>query len=142
MSRTEIRPPRLLSTPFEIDLAAFPVVWVTFPEGATLAQVDRHFQNLEAVYRELGAFVLVADINRVHVTENTAQQRARMAEGSDHLAALGAYRGEIVVAESAVIRGLVTAYSWMRRNRDYPFACVASRGEAVAWSSQLLGGKT
>lgn len=123
---------------FAVDASRLPLLFVVFPKRATAEDIDAHMARLLRLFQEHGPYALVADIDAIDPRAATPVLRTRFAEGVDHLAARGAFLAEAVVASSALVRGVFTAYSWFRQRKPYPISCFATRAEALVWSRQII----
>lgn len=115
----------------------FPLVFVTYPAQVGLADLPPFLAELEAVYQR-GRLAVVADIGRI--ANASAAERQAAARGIDAITTKYAGRvvAEAVVTPSALLRGFVTAYTWMKSDKSYPTRCFATRAEAVVWATSRL----
>jgi hypothetical protein len=125
---------------FMIDTSAFPLVHITYPSHAELHQIDEFVEALGVIHQR-GRMSVLVDINPLDSSKATPVHRKRLAEGLDALTRKnpGIVISEAVVTSSAILRGVFTAYSWLKTDRSYPSKCLHDVATALAWTEARLG---
>jgi hypothetical protein len=77
-----------------------------------------------------GPFVTVADARRATAVD--AATRQRLFEGFRRVQATGQWRAEALILNDPLLRGIATAYSWVRRS-SAPFRVFATFADAERW---------
>jgi hypothetical protein len=96
--------------------------------------VDEFLAALTSIANR-GPFVTIADAR--HSTSLDAALRRKLFEGLGLIHAKGNWLAEAIVLDSPVLRGIVTAYSWVRAAKA-PLRVFATPEEADAWTRELL----
>ena len=103
--------------------------------------VDAYEELVHAAEQSIGPFAMLIDLSRIE--EGNAEGRKLAASYADQLNATLSARhhcvGAAIVAGRAWQRGLITAFTWLRRSKqDYPMQTFAERKAAFAWLRGLL----
>jgi hypothetical protein len=125
-----------------INDSEWPIVTITYGETIGLDEIPEFARRLDAIFTKRGAFVTVADISALNVTNTTALHRKRVAEQADKLAAKGAFIGEAVIIRNPAVRVLYHGYTWLRRRDDYPTKTFPDSSTARDWARVLLKART
>jgi hypothetical protein len=120
------------------DVSRFPVVIVELPAMFTLEQIDTHIANLLRLAQTCGPFAVIGNLRETSPFTTTPRHRSRFAQGTDLLASHKALVAEGVVVPSSVVRGLFTAYYWLRKNKGHPTRCFATLDQAIEWCEEAL----
>jgi len=121
------------------DLDAFPLVVITYPSYMTHAEADAYAQQLDQVLQR-GRIGTVVDIRAIDSSAVTSTDRKHLAAVVDAVtqARAGSLVAEAIVLDSPILRGLYTAYCWLRTDRTYPSRAFAKVEQARAWVSSEL----
>jgi len=122
-----------------IDSAGFPLVLITYPAHMTPEEADAYGQELGEVFTR-GRVATVVDIRALDSSVVTPTDRKYLAQVVDRVtkAHPGALVAESIVLDSAILRGLYIAYSWLRSDQSYPSRAFGSVDEARAWVLKQL----
>ena len=124
-----------------IDQSQFPILRIRFDPENTYEELNAYLSDMEAIFAEHGKFLTITDISNLQPLKVSSRLRHRMAEGVDQLAYKKAFIAEAVVISSPIIRGLFTAYSWLRRVSTHPLRSFRNMEEAEQWAQAILRGK-
>ncbi|MEQ9075112.1 MAG: hypothetical protein RLP09_14735 [Sandaracinaceae bacterium] len=129
--------PALAPGEFLIDASGFPLVSIVYPADSPVEGIDRYLERIGRVF-ERGRFVTVVDIRAVSLAVAHAANRKRVAEGIDRLteAFPGVLVGEAVVVANGLMRGMVTAYNWLRRDKSTPTEVFTGLDDARGWARE------
>lgn len=121
------------------DLDAFPLVVITYPSYMTHAEADAYAEQLDRVLQR-GRIGTVVDIRPIDSSAVTSTDRKHLAAVVDAVtrARAGALVAEAIVLDSPVLRGLYTAYCWLRVDRSYPSRAFAGVAPARSWVTAEL----
>ena len=124
-----------MTAQIEINDRFFPLVFVIFPSQASEAMVDDYAARLEATYKR-GRFIGVSSID--NIIGSSPALRKRLASRIDDLTTRypGTVACEAAIAKSAIVRGLFTAYSWIKSDKGYPSRCFGSFESAIVWARE------
>jgi hypothetical protein len=116
------------------DISALPLVVITYPSYMTLAEANAYAQQLDQVLQG-GRIGTVVDIRALDSSAVTSTDRKHLAAVIDAVtkARAGALVAEAIVLDSPILRGLYTAYCWLRTDRSYPSRAFAKVDQARAW---------
>lgn len=117
-----------------IDTAALPLVRITYPEMMTEEDVDEYAKRLGDLLATAHIGTVV-DLRPINPTAAGAAGRRYLAAAIDGVTTKhpGRLVAEAIVMDSTILRGLYTAFCWIRSDGSYssrPFADVPS---AEAW---------
>jgi len=117
-----------------IETRAFPVVRITYPALLTDRDVDGYVEALGEVLRR-GRIGTVVDIRALDPKAVGAAERQYLAAAIDRMTAEHPNRlvAEAIVMNSALLRGLYTAYCWVRRDASYPSRAFRDVAAAESW---------
>ncbi len=122
------------------DLSRWPIVVMTPPSRA---MTDQEFKDyLDWVERHITrrgeTYTIINDVRRVPAP--SAAQRRFIAERMDRLRPFSARycAGSVMVFESTLMRGIMTAISWMAKP-DHPVKVCATVEDALVWCEVQLG---
>ena len=115
----------------QADVSRWPIIEVHFARRSSLEELDAHFDFLEEMFRTRGRFLTVSAIDDIGPETATAVARRLVADRIDDLASRGAFIAEFVVVRSPFMRGVFTAYSWLRKNKTHDLRAFARMEEAL-----------
>lgn len=121
-----------------VDDSEFPIVRIVFGKDLTVADVEQHHSNFTTLFEARGPFLSIAEADQMSFTSQAAPARKLLAECADHLGERGAFIAEFMVVNSAVVRALFTAYTWLRAKKTHPVQCYANLAEAQAEARRIL----
>jgi len=116
------------------DTDSFPLVVITYPTSMTPTDADEYGRQLGEVLAR-GRVGTVVDIRALDSSVVTSRERKYLALVIDAAtkAHPGALVAESIVLNSAILRGIYTAYCWLRADKSYPSRAFAGVDEARAW---------
>ncbi len=122
-----------------IDTERFPIVRITYPAMLTEADVDEYTARLGEVLRR-GKVGTVVDIRPLKPGTVGAADRQYLAAAVDDMtrAHPGRVVVEAIVMDSAILRGLYTAYCWIRKDASYQSRAFRDLADAEAWVREVL----
>jgi hypothetical protein len=121
-----------------IDESKWPFVVVTMPsEALSNDELERHMDTLSLFWKRGQPFVLIVDVRFAPPLE--APQRRIVAERLDLLTdkAPGVLRGNAVVLNNTVQRGIVKVLTWLTK-RSYSMEPFGSLEDALAWAARVV----
>jgi len=118
-----------------IDTEALPLVRITYPALLTEADVDAYALKLRALFEE-ARIATVVDLRALAPNAAGAAGRQYLAAAIDVVtnAHPGRLVAEAIVMDSAIIRGLYTAYCWIRKDTSYPSRAFRDMQAAELWA--------
>jgi hypothetical protein len=130
--------------PGTLDESLLPILVVTYPKDMTIEMLDALFANYLRLARERDQLAYVVDMRfldlslvgasgRRHAAELHARHRKELARSSVC---------EARVVSSPLMRGVLTAFDWIKGEGLWPCETFATREEAVAWINQKLAAKS
>jgi hypothetical protein len=122
-----------------VDDRHFPLVFISYPVSLTGAGFDSILPHLDRLYGR-GRLAIVADINPIVTAPATL--RAHVARQVDGLTSRHPRTclAEAVVARSPFVRGVFTAYSWLKADKSYPSRAFPALKDAYLWAAEVLRG--
>ncbi len=122
---------------FEVDSSRYPIAVIRYPTAPVeVSAIDRYREVLEELAR-YGRFVVIADLRNAH--PQTAKVRLaffKMLSEFDYGPA-SELSGEAIVVNTALLRGVVTAYRWFVR-QPYPSRVFSDLDSALAWAQEYI----
>jgi hypothetical protein len=119
--------------PAIVDAARWPWVRIVLYE-ASPELIDPFIDSLLALAKR-GPFVTVADATKATVVD--AKTRKRFFDGLQRVQDTGSWRAEAIVIDDPLLRGIVTAYSWVRKAKA-PLGVFSSVPAAEEWMKVTL----
>jgi len=116
-----------------IDRSGFPLIHYVYDGPLTPAELATYFAEQQALIEEGKRYAVVCDMSRGAVPP-PAQRAAQAQWEKEHSGALQALcLGVVFVVPNPLIRGAVTAFSWMRSSPyEYKFCSTRAEAEGVA----------
>jgi hypothetical protein len=113
----------------------FPVVVVTFPAGFAEAQLDKLYEQLFAFGKRGARYVQLVDMSESDPMQMPATLRAHAAELEKTYIARYAstVAAEAYVVQSALTRGMLTAFHWLRGAAPWPVKFFSDVVTARCW---------
>ena len=101
----------------------------------TLDEIDTHCERVRQHYQKRAEWLMLVDLSEVRATAAPASVRKHFAEQTDalHREFPDALRAQAIVIPSSIVRGVMTACEWVRREKPYKVNRVATMEEAEAW---------
>lgn len=129
---------------FDID---WPVMRITLPQTMNTEEIDAFCATISAEYSRRDGWIQVVDLNAVQPLSVPATVRRHFAQASDEVDRRfpNGTRAQAICTESVVIRGVFTAYSWLKRHQTFKVKAFASQADAAPWVdgwAALLSGET
>ncbi len=121
-----------------VDTSEYPIVRIRFQPELTHEDIGRHHETFDRLFNERGPFLTIATLDQLRPGHLSAKHRRALGESADALARRGAFIAEFVVTQSSILRGFVTAYSWLRSHKNHPLICFATEAEALAAAHDYL----
>ena len=128
---------------FAINTDEFPLVLIEYPRQASLEEIDAYIESLAGILAR-GRICTIVDIRNVSVvagkTSTTAKHRKHLATRLDEITLGHPNRivSEAIIFDSTVMRGLYTAFSWLRKDKSYASRAFKSIKEARAWTNSQV----
>lgn len=121
------------------NLDAFPLVVITYPSYMTHAEADAYAQQLAQVMQR-GRIGTVVDIRAIDSSAVTSTDRKYLAAVVDAVTKTraGGLVAEAIVLDSPLLRGLYTAYCWLRLDSSYPSRAFGTVDQARVWVAAEL----
>ena len=122
-------------TKISIDDADFPLVVVKFPAGFAERELDELYEKLFAYGRQGFGYVQLLDMMESDPMQMPATLRAHAAKlEATYIARYSAtVAAEAYVVESALTRGMLTAFHWLRGAAPWPVKFFSDGDAARAW---------
>ena len=130
--------------PGTLDESMLPILVVVYPKDPTLEMVDVLFDNYRRLARENDQLAYLLDMRFLDMSSAGASARRHAAELHAR------YRRELArssvcearVVSSALMRGVLIAFDWIKGEGLWPCETFATREEAIAWIHQKLAAKS
>ena len=116
----------------QIDTSRLPILVTVLPPVFTVEAIDEFGRQLNLIFEAHGACYAITDATRL--AKSTATERIHVSAIIDDLATRGAILSECIVVSSPIVRGVITAYAWLRKKTNHPFRCVGTMEEAMAFT--------
>lgn len=126
-----------------IEVHAWPLVLIRFPESLSVEELDEHFVEMEEKLLDPsrpGAFAVVIEMSATRPREFTAVHRKHAADNFKRLKPKvgDRYTAEAYVMPSALTRAALSAVHWVFKPQ-WPTKVFATEDEAVRWARATLG---
>jgi hypothetical protein len=121
---------------FELD--ALPLAVVTVHEGWAVDDLTFMFDRFTVLWRMRTRYALLLDTTRAHRAPNAGERQllaSWMKTADEQVTRWGV--GAAIIVESALIRGSLTALSWISHS-GRPIVYLASRGDGARWCAERL----
>jgi len=125
----------------QIDASQHPVVVIVLEPEATLDEIDEFGEALLRLEREKGPFHAITDARQMSVLASTAMHRAKVSAVVNDASARGALLSEAIVVSPGPQQAIITAYSWLKKDKTHPFTVVTTIEAARAWTQERLEGR-
>lgn len=120
-----------------LDLEAWPLVRIVYPEVVTDADVEQLSGELETVLARQTRFTMVIDGSRT-LSLTPKQRRMIVAAIDKNSLQMKQYcAGQGVIVKGALARGVVTALAWLKEP-PVPVRMFESAAAAEKWARELL----
>ena len=124
----------------ELDASRFPLVRITLPPNPTEADTIAVYQQYD-VHLARGRHVLLVDLRKLNPLFGGAKARQatlREVEARSEIFERTLI-AEVRLVRGSLVRGIVTAFEWMRRGpRGFPMEVMESEREALRWLDEKL----
>lgn len=126
-----------MTSRIEFDTSQMPLIVLTLEGALRDKDYERLFDEYEKIARTRQPFILITDVRKLTKVAS-ARERQTMAERlkKTELEYGGVRRGGIVVIESALVRGALTAFRWLT-GRDEHEQLAGSMNEALVKAAQI-----
>lgn len=123
--------------PLSLDQTALPLVRITYVEEYTDAELEGMLGELDALLQQSGDKVALIDLTKAK--PGSAKQRQTHAQWIANQEAVISrkFAAAVIVTDSAIIRGTVTAVFWIRP-LPIPTHITATAHQAEAWLAPYL----
>ena len=123
----------------------WPVMRITLPSTMEIPEIDDFCGTISRNYAERDGWVQVVDMSAVQPMSVPATTRRHFASASDVVDRdfPNGTRAQAICSPSTVVRGVFTAYSWLKNHSGFEIKTFASQAEADPWVQQWavkLGG--
>ncbi len=121
---------------FRVDTKDLPLVYVHYPEEVgSDAAIERLWERYLELAESHSRLVFLIDMRDVHLRAAAASRRKRMGElYQQHVGRLArSCVGEARVVSSTLLRGVLTAFDWIKGESRWPCATFESEVEARMW---------
>ena len=123
----------------DVDTSKWPVVWMNFPPEVTPQDLSDLYVSLNSCAQR-GRHVQVVDFTKNDPLKTPATVRTHAASlEREFIAQHGSVViGEAYIVKSALSRGILTAYHWLRGHAPWPTRMFAKTDDALDWAKGLL----
>ena len=121
-----------------VDDSHFPLVITDLPEHPTADDFTSLLARHADILARQERYVTITDLSRIRAVPGADQRRVIAEWNRTHDEAMRRYNiGSALVVRSKLVRGALTALSWLSPNPT-PWVNVATRAEALQWSITML----